>query len=179
MQRLNRLKQIDRVRTSMRASVNLQAIDWSRRIPWAKIFLHIPELCMGKFRPRGPEDCWPWEHGKSDGYGMVWDPKQKQNVLVHRLMYEANQCKIPEGKQIDHLCRNRACINPSHMEPVTIGENVLRGEGPTARNAQATHCLSGHAFDDANTYIRKDGTGRACRICVKLAVRESRRRAKS
>jgi hypothetical protein len=76
---------------------------------------------------------------------------------------------IPEGLVIDHLCRNRGCINPTHMEPVTNAENVLRGEGPTAVNARKTHCKRGHPFDDVNTYVY--AKGRACRMCHQLRQR--------
>lgn len=72
--------------------------------------------------------------------------------------------EIPEGLQIDHLCRNRACCNPSHMEPVTVRQNTLRGEGLTARYARQTYCPSGHPWDLLNTRIGKAG-GRQCRAC--------------
>jgi hypothetical protein len=70
---------------------------------------------------------------------------------------------IPEGKQLDHLCRNRACINPEHLEPVTAKENILRGESFSAKNARKTHCIHGHELSGDNLRILKHG--RVCLEC--------------
>jgi hypothetical protein len=103
--------------------------------------------------------CWEWQGRRDrDGYG------KKGNDLVHRLSYEEFYGSIPEGLTIDHLCRNRACVNPAHMEPVTREENVLRGESFGAQNARKTHCVHGHPFNEENTYIRSNGQ-RDCRAC--------------
>lgn len=76
---------------------------------------------------------------------------------------------IPEGKVIDHLCRNGACVNPGHLEPVTVRENTLRGVGPSAVNAAKTHCLRGHQFTEENTYRPpKEPHKRKCRECGRI-----------
>jgi hypothetical protein len=89
----------------------------------------------------------------------------------HRLAYQLTMGQIPDGLVIDHLCRNRRCCNPAHMEPVTNGENVHRGNGIYARNGRKTHCAKGHEFTPENTLRRKHGRG--CRECGRI---ESRRR---
>jgi hypothetical protein len=85
---------------------------------------------------------------------------------AHRFAWELLRGAIPDGLTLDHLCRNRRCVNPDHLEPVTAVENTMRGQAPHAINARKTHCLRGHAFDEENTYVRSDGA-RICRACVR------------
>lgn len=120
---------------------------------------------------RRPDDCWPWTGTvNAYGYGIYG----KANTFVHRIAYIDRVGQIPPGLTIDHLCRTRLCCNPAHLEAVTRGENVMRGESPPARNARKTECTNGHPFNDANTYYRKDRAGRRqCRACD----RERRRSA--
>jgi len=120
-------------------------------------------------------DCWVWQGTTSGvtGYGIIY--KKRKNWLVHRAVYESTIGPIPKGMTIDHLCRNRLCVNPGHMEVVTPIENVMRGEGPTAQNARKTHCIHGHPFDVENTQVRKEGW-RACAVCRE---RVSRSRSKT
>lgn len=116
--------------------------------------------------------CWIWQWVLSDvGYGTK--RINGRTVLAHRWMYQQANGPIPTGLTIDHLCRNRACVNPAHMEPVTHKVNVLRGMSPNAINARKTHCLRGHEFTLANTYIPPGRQRRQCRACA--AERDKKR----
>ena len=108
-------------------------------------------------------DCWVWTGTLSHGYGSLWIPG-RIHVFAHRYAYELLVGPIPKGLQIDHRCRNLVCVNPDHLEVVTISENVMRGQGFAARHARKTRCKRGHPFDEANTYLVKGG-GRTCRRC--------------
>lgn len=104
----------------------------------------------------------------SAGYGSLW--RGKGTALAHRVVYEEARGPIPAGMTLDHLCRNRRCVNPDHLEPVTNRENILRGTSPSAIHARKTHCPKGHPYDLANTRIRSNGA-RACRTCDQRAWR--------
>lgn len=120
------------------------------------------------------ESCWLWAaslHG--GGYGQFfWDGRKQ---LAHRLAYELLVGPIPEDLTIDHLCRVRRCVNPSHMEPVTRAENVLRGVGIAAQRARQTSCTHEHPFTPENTYFTPKGT-RVCIACRRLGDRKRQRR---
>lgn len=124
-------------------------------------------------------DCWLWLGGYSgNGYGR-FSPKRDKGVGAHRFAYESVVGPIPSGKEIDHLCRNRGCVNPAHLEVVTSKQNLLRGEGACAQNARKTHCPQGHPYDFANTLIkidRKGRRGRACRACHRTRSRQRQAR---
>lgn len=123
---------------------------------------------LAKTEIKDPAGCWIWKGRKNDdGYGRIVF-KRKQRYL-HRFVYEHVIGPIPEGLELDHLCRNRACINPLHVTPVTHRENVLRGVSPAARHAKKTHCPKGHAYSGSNLYTRPDGA-RICRACTRVAL---------
>jgi hypothetical protein len=88
------------------------------------------------------------------------------------LVYELLVGPVGADLTLDHLCRNRACVNPDHLEPVTIAVNVLRGESPPARNARKTHCPQGHEYTPDNTYYNQKGW-RACATCSKAWARQN------
>lgn len=119
---------------------------------------------------RGRPGCWLWIGNKdSKGYGRFWEKAMDgfRKVLAHRWSYQHFSGPIPDGLVIDHLCRNRSCVNPDHLEHVTPLENDRRGTSFAAVNRRKTHCKWGHPFDDLNTHYQPRG-GRACRECNKL-----------
>ena len=121
-----------------------------------------------------PGGCWLWTDAPGHyGYGKFY--VGGKHARAHRFAYEFLVGDVPAGLVLDHLCRNRMCVNPGHMEPVTNRENILRGKSPSARHARKTHCVNGHAFDEANTYKTRKG-GRLCRACRREGMRRSRRR---
>lgn len=115
------------------------------------------------------DGCWYWLGGlHCEGYGRI--TVYGKRTYAHRFAYELLVGKIPEGLEIDHLCRNRACVNPTHLEPVTCEENVLRGVSPSAVHRRQTHCVHGHPFDVENTGYMPDGR-RRCRTCDRVRAR--------
>jgi hypothetical protein len=96
------------------------------------------------------DDCWVYPPNETTGYSRIMHDRHRQ--MTHRAVYEILVGTIPEGLQLDHLCRNRACINPDHLEPVTKQENLARGNGVMAKNARKTHCKNGHEFTEQNIY---------------------------
>ncbi len=123
------------------------------------------------------DSCWNWTGAKDvGGYGRF-----KVGRLVraaHRLAYEAAKGTIPDGLQLDHLCRNRGCVNPDHVEAVEPKTNVLRGDGLTAMRAKQTRCFRGHELTAENLLPRTDGR-RQCRSCWDEHGAERRRNTKS
>ena len=114
--------------------------------------------------------CWLWKGNKANGYGKF--KLNSKDLRAHRLAYLYWKGEIPEGLVLDHLCRNPACVNPNHLEPVTIKENLMRGFGACAIHARKTHCIHGHEFTPENTYF--DKIGRHCRMCIKDKTRRYR-----
>ncbi len=109
--------------------------------------------------------CWLWTGRKSRGYGYCSHGIGNE-YIVHRLVYQLLKGPIPEGLTLDHLCRTRHCANPSHLDPVTLGENVRRGAAATK-----TECKYGHALAGDNLYWR-NGRLRGCRECHRRRTRE-------
>ena len=138
----------------------------------------VAERFWAKVSKGQPGECWEWAGGKvPEGYGRLALTGGRY-VRAHRFAYEELVGPIPDGKVLDHLCRNPSCVNPDHLEPVTDYVNVVeRGTGISAVNAQKTHCKNGHEFTPENTYIRPSTNGnRACRACRREVLRACRRR---
>ncbi len=117
--------------------------------------------------------CWLWDNALlGGGYGQF--SIDGRPVYAHRFSYIRTYGAIPDGLQLDHLCRTRHCVNPAHLEAVTCRENLLRGETLAAKHAAATHCPHGHAYDDTNTY--RDPRGyRQCRKCHVASTQRQRK----
>ena len=112
-------------------------------------------------RSGGADACWPWIGATIQGYGHVFWPGVGQ--YVHRVAYELLNGPVAKDLHLDHLCRNRVCANPAHLEPVAPRVNCLRGESFAGKHARQTHCKRGHEFTEANTYRWKHR--RQCRVC--------------
>ena len=146
-----------------------------------RVWVRVDTTGPASFIRGHPSRCWLWTGGVTPaGYGRVkWD---HADVTVHRLTWEWKNGPIPDGLQLDHLCRNRRCVRPSHLEPVTCRENLRRGNGWAGRNAQKTHCKYGHEFTDENIYYPPTRPNqRNCRACNRLNCRDYgiRRKAKA
>lgn len=115
----------------------------------------------------GNGGCWRWKGaivgGENGGYGQfrVGD----RRIVAHRVAYELLVGPIPEGLELDHLCRNRWCVNPAHLEPVTHLENMRRAPRWQDKNIK-THCIRGHEYTPENTYVNKKTGARRCRMCM-------------
>ena len=130
----------------------MDAVEMTRRGAVAKVMARCAEQEGG---------CLVWEGARQGkGYGVV--SYLGRQWLAHRLIFEAVKGAIPDGLHIDHLCRNRACCHPDHLEAVTPRENVMRGE-VGERSRRTTHCPKGHEYTPENTKIKRGA--RNCRAC--------------
>jgi hypothetical protein len=115
--------------------------------------------------------CWLWVGYTRNGYGRFWDGER----LVEAHIWAFGE--VPDGLELDHLCRVRHCVRSSHLEPVTHSENTRRGTGwhfVAARARAKTHCPKGHPYDDRNTRVRVGKNGVVMRSCRECARREWR-----
>lgn len=135
---------------------------------WSRVRFDGPNT----LRKGAPGRCWIWT-GPTNGVGYGRISLNKKLQYPHRIAYALYVGEIPDGLQVDHRCRTRDCLNPSHLEAVTASENVRRSTGPDVtrvRQANVTHCPEGHAYDAANTHI--DSGSRRCRKCARDRARE-------
>lgn len=124
------------------------------------------------------DGCWEWQGALlKGGYGTIALTRTGRVTTAHRFAYSRFVAEPVKGMHIDHLCRNRRCVNPAHLEMVTAQENILRGEGIPAQNAKKTHCKRGHALTPENIYA--GWKYRTCKICMrkKLNAAYAKRKA--
>lgn len=145
--------------------------------------LHIPQKVLDRVWERidstgGEQACWLWTGPVgASGYGNCgWTlGGQAHTTTAHRAAWTSVHGPIADGLHLDHLCRERSCCNPLHLEPVTCRENILRGTAPAAINARKTHCIRGHEFTAENTVVHSGGK-RMCRTCKKARENARNRR---
>ena len=129
-------------------------------------FLSVAHRFMAKVRILD-NGCWEWTGAtKGKGYAQFWDGHNR--IGAYRFTYELYKGVIPDGLEIDHLCHNRCCVNPEHLEAVTHKENLMRSV------VSLTHCPQGHNYSAENTYIKYGG--RNCRICARNSSARWRQR---
>jgi hypothetical protein len=120
----------------------------------------LPERFWSKVTPEPNSGCWIWIASLgTSGYGQF--SVENRPLKAYRVAYEALVGPVPDGLELDHLCRVRCCVNPAHLEPVTHAENMRRGDS-FQRNK--THCPKGHPYDPS-----KSGNGRRCLPCTQAS----------
>jgi hypothetical protein len=127
-----------------------------------------------------PSGCWLWTgtcHPK--GYGQF--NAGGRHHRAHKWLWEHTVGPVPDGRVLDHLCRNTSCVRIAHQEPVVQRINLARGDTFVAANLAKTHCAQGHEFTPENTYRARTrwGYGRGCRTCRRRYAAESRKRARA
>lgn len=134
-----------------------------------KIHRSLRERIEEKYIPEPNSGCWLWTGAATDrGYGRVWVHAAQRAIPAYRALYELENGPVPDGLELDHLCRVPACVNPAHLEPVTHKENQCRSplimKGAGDRMRAKTHCPQNHPYAGKNLYTFPDGR-RVCRIC--------------
>ena len=132
-----------------------------------------------KYIPEPMSGCWLWTAALTTaGYGMIGtqsDDGEQIEEYAHRVSYRRFKGPIPDGLAIDHKCRVRCCVNPDHLEVVTIGENVRRGLTGVLW-VKPTHCKRGHEYNESNSglYLHRGRIERICRACAREKYHENK-----
>lgn len=137
----------------------------------------LPEQIRSKIVVDEITGCWCWSaaHFQSTGYARI--KYNSHDGCAHVVVYKLLVGDVPEGLELDHLCRNRGCVNPAHLEPVTHRENMMRGDTITSANAKKMYCIHGHPLFGPNLYVYKSGKRkgkRRCRVCEAAIQRRAR-----
>lgn len=151
----------------------LKMIGVSARINYRSLLTRF----WSKVKIASSDGCWEWIGAKIKyGYGVL--RANGQSRMAYRISYELFIGEIPDGLELDHLCRNPGCVHPYHLEPVTHRENMMRSPVvPAAVNDIKTHCVHGHEFSATNTRYSKDGH-RRCLECTRIRSGVQRARRK-
>lgn len=132
------------------------------------------ERFLAHVSPEPNSGCWLWTGSVHEkGYGRC-TVKGSPTIVAHRISYQEFVGDIPDGYQIDHLCKVTSCVNPSHLEAVLPYENNLRSNSFSAKNIRKTHCLRGHELSGDNLVASKNGW-RICKTCHRIKCFNRRR----
>jgi len=148
----------------------------ARRSDAARHFA-VPGGAADAAPPSFEGECWTWARTNADGYGVIYIGTKGKPMHVYA--YEQLVGRIDPRLELDHLCRNRACFNPKHLQPVTHRVNLMRGKTIAAHNAKKTHCPAGHAYEGENLIVyrhesgKNKGTHRMCRMCKRIRARKA------
>ncbi len=120
--------------------------------------------------------CWIWRGQTTNGYGRF--SVGQRNFYAHRFSFEFFNGPIPDGYEVDHLCMERRCVRPFHLEAVTAHENNMRSDSRAAQNARRKHCLHGHPLsgDNLSIVVSAGVRRRRCRECARTRTREWKER---
>lgn len=130
-----------------------------------------------QFVEEADNGCWEWVGCvKSSGYGIFSLGRRGTAFRAHRVAWSILRGRLSDAQTLDHLCRNRRCVNPAHLDPVSNKENILRGESFSAKNARKTHCQRGHEFTPEN--ISEYRGKRRCRACYQMRLVRDRKRVR-
>ena len=178
--------QNEKQKTSKHYSFSRTRIQKTWKYSWKRYIMNVKEL--RRFQKKIELDiltgCWLWRGGITEhGYARFY--RNRRIVAAHRVSYEHWNGTLSSNLVLDHLCRNRHCVNPQHLEQVTLQENIHRGINPAAQNLRKTHCPEGHPYSGENLIIeptkRRLNDGRRCKICSQIRTRNyhNRRKEKS